>query len=65
MGEIAVKFRDAASMFWEALDTRERTLVLYAGAYLLVNIYLAVTAREKARSRERLKAELLEEITRG
>jgi hypothetical protein len=56
--ELITKAADAASMFWQALDSRERMLVGYAAAWLA--FYLLVSAQH--RSRERLKAELREEL---
>lgn len=61
MGEIASKLVDAASMFWQALDERERRMLLYVAAYFAFTMLLAA----QQRSRERLKAELREEITRA
>lgn len=56
--ELVTKFADAASMFWQALDDRERMLVAYAAAWLLI----AFAAGWQSRSRERLKQELREEL---
>lgn len=56
--DVLGKLTDAASMFWSALDERERRLVLYAAAYV---IFTAWAAWQHG-SRERLKRELREEI---
>ena len=56
--ELLSKFADAGSMLWQALDERERALVLYAGAWVL----FAVAAAMARRSRERLRREILEEL---
>lgn len=61
MGEIASKLTDAASMFWQSLDSHERRMLLYVGAYFAFTLLLAA----QQRSRERLKLELREEIVRG
>lgn len=59
--ELLAKFTDSASMFWQSLDERERMLVLYFLGYLALSIALAV----QRSSRERLKAELREELAYG
>jgi hypothetical protein len=56
--EMLSKFRDAASMFWDSLDTQERAILAYLAASALVSVY----GRAAAASRNRLKAELREEI---
>lgn len=48
-------------MFWQSLAEHERRIVLYLAAYFTFTMLLAA----QQRSRERLKAELREEITRG
>lgn len=58
---LVVKFRNAAELFWDSLDTQERQIVLYFLVYLCVST-LAMMQRL---SREKLKRELREEITRG
>lgn len=45
-------------MFWAALDDGQRRLVIYAAAYALLSGLLAL----QHRSRERMKAELREEL---
>jgi len=59
--EVLAKARDAALMFWQALDERERMLVLYAAGYLA----LLVISSSVRRSRERLKQELRDELAGG
>jgi hypothetical protein len=62
--EVLAKAADAAQMFWQALDARERALVGYALVWL-AGVLLAAAIKQ---SRERLKAELrveLEEAQRG
>lgn len=61
MGEIPTKLLDALAMFWQALDEQERRMLLYFGVYLSVTLLVSM----QQRSRERLKSELREEITRG
>jgi hypothetical protein len=61
VGEIASKLADAASMFWQSLAEHERRVVIYLAAYFAFTLLLAA----QQRSRERLKSELREEITRG
>lgn len=61
MGEIASKLSDAALMFWQACDERERRIVVYAAAYLVVTV--AITMQRG--SRERLRRELREELLHG
>lgn len=48
--EMLTKLGDAASMFWSALDDRERLILLYVG--FAVVLVVEVTARA-ARERER------------
>jgi len=57
--ETLSKLVDAASMFWQSLDERERMVVAYGAAWLV----LVLVAGAAQRQRERLKAELLEELT--
>ena len=59
--ELLGKAADAALMFWQALDERERMLVLYALAWLLFMLGAAAAQR----SRGRLKQELREELAHG
>ena len=61
MGEIASKLMDALSMFWQSLDEHERRVLLYMLVYFAVTMLVAA----QQRSRERLKAELREELHRG
>lgn len=56
--ELLGKAADAASMFWQALDDRERMLIVYAGAWLVA--MLVVGARK--RDREALRREIVEEL---
>jgi len=59
--DLLSKAVDAGSMFWQALDERERLLVLYGAGYLAVMVLLAVNRS----SRERLKREIREELASG
>ncbi len=59
--ELVAKFADAAAMFWQALDSRERAMLGYAAAWLVI-VSLAAARR---RDRERLKFEVLEELVAG
>jgi type II secretory pathway component PulM len=58
------KLTDAAGMFWQSLDQRERTLVMYGAAFLLAQVAVAVTARERER-REQALLGRVEEMIRG
>lgn len=70
MHEIAAKFADALSMFWQALDDQERRLLALGIAWLLASIVLA-TAERGRREREldevadRVAARLVERGSRG
>jgi hypothetical protein len=55
---LAAKFVDAASMFWQALDERERMMLAYFGGYIVLSACLAI----QRASRERLKRELRDEM---
>lgn len=52
------KLTDALSMFWSALDENERRLLALATVYVLA----AAAAAMQARSRERLKREIVQEL---
>lgn len=58
---LLVKTKNAMELFWESLDAQERQIVLYFVVYLCVS---ALTVLQRL-SRERLKRELREELTRG
>lgn len=58
MQMLVVKARNAAELFWDSLDAQERIVVLYFLGYLALTVTLAV----QRASRERLKAELREEL---
>lgn len=57
--EIAAKFADALSMFWQSLDERERRLLLVGTLWLGAMIVAAPIERGR---REREQAELAERI---
>jgi hypothetical protein len=57
---ILVKVKNAAELFWESLDTQERVLIAYMAATVLISVFGAA----QKRSRQRLKDELRDEITR-
>lgn len=59
--ELVAKAADAALMFWQSLDSRERAMLGYAAAWLAV----ALIAGARRRERERLKFEVLEELVAG
>lgn len=61
MGEITSKLMDALSMFWQSLDEHERRVLVYFAVYVCVSAALSAHQR----SRERLKVELREELSRG
>jgi ABC-type branched-subunit amino acid transport system substrate-binding protein len=56
--ELVAKAVDAASMFWQSLEPRERAALGYLAAWAL----LAMVAAARRVNRDRLKAELLEEL---
>lgn len=56
---LARKVLNAAELLWDSLDERERTVVVYAAAWTIVTALLALHQRQ----RERLKQELLQELT--
>lgn len=55
---LLVKARNAGELFWESLDSQERIMVLYFLGYVALTVALAV----QRASRERLKAELRNEL---
>lgn len=55
---VLIKARNAGELFWESLDSQERVMVLYFLGYLMLTVALAL----QRASRERLKAELREEL---
>lgn len=69
MNEIATKFADALSMFWQSLDDRERRLLLLGGLWLGAMIVAAPLERgrrerEQAELAERIEARLTERLAR-
>ena len=63
--ELLAKAGDAASMFWQSLDERERVIVLYLGVVLCI-AWLGISAAERgARERERIRAQIREELSRA
>lgn len=58
---LLIKVRNAAELLWDSLDAQERQVVLYFAFYMLVSIVAAL----QHSSRERMKRELREELTRG
>ena len=50
--------RTGVAMTWESLDERERMIVLYVGATLVLWLFGAV----QRRSRESLRQEIVEEL---
>jgi ABC-type nitrate/sulfonate/bicarbonate transport system permease component len=55
---ILVKFKNAAELLWDSLDTQERMIL----AYIVGSVLVSVIASASSRSRERLKDELRSEI---
>jgi len=55
---LLVKFRNAAELFWDSLDSEEKRLVVIYGTYLVVSVVLSM----QGRARDKMKCELLEEI---
>lgn len=58
MNGIAAKMVDAANMFWQALDSEEKRLLILYGIYLSGCVVLSY----QRGSRERFRAQLLEEV---
>ena len=56
------KLADAASMFWQALDDRERLLVIYGLAYALSAAVVTVANRERRRREDKLIMRIREEL---
>ena len=59
--ELFSKLADSASMFWQSLDERERFMVLYLGAVMVVG---ALASSQRKRE-EKLIARLRQEINNG
>jgi hypothetical protein len=57
--DLLSKFKDAASMFWDALDVQEKMIVGYLASSLLLSVY----ARAAKIREEHLLARLREELT--
>lgn len=58
---IGRKIANASELLWESLDSRERMMLLYAGAWCLLMFALTM----QRRSRERFRRNLLDEMNRG
>lgn len=56
--EVLTKAVDAASMFWQSLEQRERAMLGYAAVWLVV----ALVAGARRRDRDQLKREIFEEL---
>ena len=63
--EILAKARDAASMFWQALDDSERRLLILAVVYAGYTGWAFLASRAHEAEREQLKAEIKEELARA
>lgn len=48
------KLTDAATMFWQALDERERMLLMLAGLWIASSVYLAASESRRSKNEERL-----------
>ena len=55
---LLVKFRNAAELFWDSLDSEEKRLLVIYGAYLVASVVLSM----QGRARDKMKRELLEEL---
>jgi hypothetical protein len=55
---LARKLLNASDLFWDSLDAGERTIVLYAAAWIV----LAAALTMQRRSRERFRRDLLAEL---
>lgn len=56
--ELFAKVADAGSMLWQALDERERMLVLYGAGWLVLALLVGLRKRE----RDALRDDVLEEL---
>jgi type II secretory pathway component PulM len=64
VGSIAEKLADALSMWWQALDERERQLVLVGAAYLVaLAVWTPLERRRKARERDEFAAAVARHLT--
>ncbi len=61
--EISAKARDAAQMFWQALDDEEKRIVAYLACYVIANIALAVHSSSRSRRERALEARIAERLT--
>lgn len=59
--DLVAKAADAALMFWQSLDQRERALLGYAAVWVVA----ALVAGARRRERDRMKADILEELVAG
>lgn len=62
---VLAKLQDALSMFWQALDEEERRVVAYLAVYFTCSVMYALHKANDERRRQRIIAELREELTRG
>ncbi len=65
IGEIVEKFRDAISMFWQSLDEQERKVVLFYLAYVGAATASSLAARRRERLRAELTNDVIERLTAG
>jgi hypothetical protein len=56
---LLIKVRNAAELLWDSLDSRERMLVVYAGAWL---VFMTLLSAQR-KSRDRLRREIVEELS--
>ena len=63
--EIVEKLRDAASMFWQALDSEERRVLLVWTAYLVGSVLVSWQASRRQRERDLIVGDVLEALHRG
>lgn len=62
MDGLAGKIADSASMLWQTLDERERTLVLLAVCWAVSGVYLTIAESRRRRDEDRLLARLRAEM---
>lgn len=65
MDGILEKARDAGSMFWQALDERERKMVAFYLLYLAASAWSVWSARRRERSKVELVDAVVERLTVG
>lgn len=63
--EILGKLRDSLAMFYEALDERERKVVIIAGLYIACTVVAAVNQSQNEKRRQRIVADVVAQVNEG